>query len=412
MNAGDIYTHHRIGHWSGARRGKRLLPATATQIAGAQSLATDADGDLYIADEQDNRIEEIANVSGTQWGQSMTAEHDEYTVVGSFNRDASGNSGDGGPATAALLSNTESVSIDPQGDLYITDSANDTVREVASATANAIAPAPGPTRALVIAPGGTAPGGITVTQPGGAQVTFWAQASGACATGYKATGSYCSLLQDQGATLTYGHRGHHHGVYLQPRLRIDHLHLPNERHHRAADQRNRHRREHPHHHRQLASPRRNRDRQRHLPHQRPQLPDHHLRIRPRPHPRLQRGLRRRPGHLRHRPHEPDLDLRLHRITPHLLHRSGTQQLNASQHDHLHSTTSVNANPLLVNDLTTITSPNAQSGGPGRRMIQRQSATAPPGRSPTSTDPMGWKTTYQLLERMPQQASARIPPPAT
>ena len=57
--------------------------------------------------------------------------------------------------------------------------------------------------ALVIAPAGTAPGGLTVTQPGGAQVTFWAQTSGACATGYVATGSYCILPQDQGATLTY-----------------------------------------------------------------------------------------------------------------------------------------------------------------------------------------------------------------
>ena len=140
-------------------------------------------------------------MTGTQWGQSMTA-GDEYTVAGSP-ASASGNSGDGGPATAALMADARSISLDPEGDLYITDNANDTVREVASATANAIAPAPGQTSALVIAPGGTAPGGITITQPGGAQVTFWAQQSGSCATGYVASGSYCILPQDQGATLSY-----------------------------------------------------------------------------------------------------------------------------------------------------------------------------------------------------------------
>ena len=176
-------------------------PASAALIAGAPSLAIDASGDLYIADEQNNRIQEIANVTGTQWGQSMTA-GDEYTVAGNAGR-ASGNSGDGGPATSALMANTTSISIDPEGDLYITDNANGTVREVASATANAIAPAPGQTSALVIAPGGTAPGGLTVTQPGGAQVTFWAQSGGTCAAGYTVSGSYCILPQDQGATLTY-----------------------------------------------------------------------------------------------------------------------------------------------------------------------------------------------------------------
>jgi trimeric autotransporter adhesin len=197
MTANDIYTVTG-GAGTSWENGS---PATATQISGAPSLAIDASGDLYIADQSDNRIQEIANVTGTQWGQSMTA-GDEYTVAGSFNRTA-GNSGDGGPATSALMANTESISIDPEGDLYITDNANDTVREAASAIANAIAPAPGQTSALAIAPSGAAPGGIAITQPGGAQVTFWAQTAGACPASYVVAGSYCILPQDQGATLTY-----------------------------------------------------------------------------------------------------------------------------------------------------------------------------------------------------------------
>jgi RHS repeat-associated protein len=199
MTANDIYTV--TGTPGGGATGDGG-PASAALIAGAQSLATDASGDLYIGDEQNNRIQEIANINGTQWGQSMT-NGDIYTVAGNANR-ASGNSGDGGPATGALLANTESISADPEGDLYITDNGNATVREVASATPDPIAPAPGQTSSLVIAPVGTAPGGLTVTQPGGAQVTFWAQQTGGgCATGYDPDGNYCILPQDQGATLTY-----------------------------------------------------------------------------------------------------------------------------------------------------------------------------------------------------------------
>ena len=72
-----------------------------------------------IADSGNNRIQEIAAANGTQWGQSMTAD-DMYTVAGSA-AGTSGNAGDGGLATAALMANTESISLDPEGDLYITD---------------------------------------------------------------------------------------------------------------------------------------------------------------------------------------------------------------------------------------------------------------------------------------------------
>jgi RHS repeat-associated protein len=202
MTAGDIYTvagGPTITHWQDGS------PASNTQNSAAPSLAIDTSGNLYIADEFNNRIEEVANATGTQWGQSMTA-GDEYTVAGSFDR-TQGNSGDGGPATTALMANSESVSADPQGDLYITDNANDTVREVASATATVIAPAPGQASPLAIAPAGTAPGGLTVTQPGGAQVTFWPQSGGACTSPYvksaAGSGSYCVLPESQAASLTY-----------------------------------------------------------------------------------------------------------------------------------------------------------------------------------------------------------------
>jgi hypothetical protein len=82
----------------------------------------------------------------------MTAD-DIYTVAGSATG-TSGNAGDGALATAALMANTESISLDPEGDLYVTDNTNDTIREVASAIPAAIPPAPGQACSLTLAPSG------------------------------------------------------------------------------------------------------------------------------------------------------------------------------------------------------------------------------------------------------------------
>jgi YD repeat-containing protein len=197
MTAADIYTIAG-GTWGITGDGG---PAAGADLEYPESIAVDSSGDVYAADSANNRIQEIAAANGTQWGQSMTAD-DIYTVAGSATG-AAGNAGDGGLATAALMATTESISLDPEGDLYITDNENDTIREVASAIPAAIPPAPGQTSSLALAPSGTAPGGLTITQPGGAQVTFWAQSGGSCATAYVAAGSYCILPQDQGAALSY-----------------------------------------------------------------------------------------------------------------------------------------------------------------------------------------------------------------
>ena len=63
-----------------------------------------------------------------------------------------------------------------------------------------ITPAPSLTSALY-----PAPGGITVTQPGGAQVTFYSQSSGACPTApyTLVAGQYCTLPENTGTSLTY-----------------------------------------------------------------------------------------------------------------------------------------------------------------------------------------------------------------
>jgi RHS repeat-associated protein len=197
MTAGDMYTIAGGSSGSSGDGG----PATAATLDDPESVAVDPAGDVYFGDMLNNRVQEIAATTGTQWGQSMTA-NDIYTVAGRP-AGASGDAGDGGPATSALMSNVISVSLDPEGDLYITDNANNTIREVPSVTAATIAAAPGQSSSLLIAPGGASPAGTTITLPGGAQVTFYAQNNGTCAAPYVVTGGYCVLPQDAAATLTY-----------------------------------------------------------------------------------------------------------------------------------------------------------------------------------------------------------------
>jgi len=78
-------------------------------------LALDAQGNLYIADQHNNRIRRVA------------ADGTITTVVGTG---VEGFGGDGGPATRALLAYPADVAFDAQGNLYIADQRNNRVRRV------------------------------------------------------------------------------------------------------------------------------------------------------------------------------------------------------------------------------------------------------------------------------------------
>ena len=130
----------------------------------------------------------------------MTA-GDIYTVAGSATG-ARASSGDGGPATAALMSYADRHLRRPgRRPVHHRHRTAAPLREVVSATATATVPRPRPDHRAPL----PYPGGITVTQPGGAQVTFYAQAAGACAapTSAAGSGSTAPCPQDTGATLTY-----------------------------------------------------------------------------------------------------------------------------------------------------------------------------------------------------------------
>ena len=93
MTADDIYTvagssTGTSGH-SGDGGGGDLGPLERPDRAGLRP-----GGDLYIGDFSNNRVQEVAATTHSQWGQSMTA-NDIYTVAGSSSG-TSGHAGDGG----------------------------------------------------------------------------------------------------------------------------------------------------------------------------------------------------------------------------------------------------------------------------------------------------------------------------
>jgi hypothetical protein len=89
--------------------------ATNASLDYPSGAAFDASGNLYIADQSNQRIRRVAT-NGI-----IT------TVAG---RNGAGYSGDGGAATNASLSNPSGVACDASGNLYIADQGNNRVREV------------------------------------------------------------------------------------------------------------------------------------------------------------------------------------------------------------------------------------------------------------------------------------------
>jgi RHS repeat-associated protein len=190
MTAGDIYTV--AGNPAVAGTGGSSGdggPAASAELDNPIGVTADAAGDLYIADTLNNRLQEVPAASGTQWGQSMTA-GDMYTVINSSM--TAGDAGDGGPAAAAGLNLPGPVTFGPSGDMFIPDALDSKIREVFTAAAQ-LFPA---------SPAGT---GITVSQANGAQVTFYPQSGGSCTAPYVTAGGsgYCTLPQDTSAGLTY-----------------------------------------------------------------------------------------------------------------------------------------------------------------------------------------------------------------
>jgi sugar lactone lactonase YvrE len=90
-------------------------PATQAAFHGPTGLAVDAQGDLFIADTDNNVVREV-KFNGII-----------VTVAGDG---TSGYTGDGGRATTATLNLPQGVAADAHGDLFIADTVNSAIREV------------------------------------------------------------------------------------------------------------------------------------------------------------------------------------------------------------------------------------------------------------------------------------------
>ena len=96
-------------------------PATQATLNGPDGLALDASGNIYIADTL-NGVVRLVNASSG----NIT------TVAGNGQPCLSGNCGDGGPATQANLTQPTTVALDGSGNIYIADFAANRVRMVDS----------------------------------------------------------------------------------------------------------------------------------------------------------------------------------------------------------------------------------------------------------------------------------------
>jgi hypothetical protein len=107
--------------------------ATSAELNAPTGIAVDQAGNLYIADASNNRIRAINTGATTVTiaGVSIPA-GDIATVAGNG---TAGFSGDGGAATSAKLNFPFAVALDGAGNFFIADRSNNRIREVSSSTA-------------------------------------------------------------------------------------------------------------------------------------------------------------------------------------------------------------------------------------------------------------------------------------
>jgi len=138
-SAGNVYIadtdNHRIRKVSGgvittvAGDGEQIYSgdngaATAAGLDSPTSVAVDAAGNLYIADSHNETIRKV-DTNGI-----ITTIAGNHTL---------GFSGDGSTATQAALADPTGVAVDAQGNVYVTDSRNNVVRQISNGVINTIA---------------------------------------------------------------------------------------------------------------------------------------------------------------------------------------------------------------------------------------------------------------------------------
>ena len=136
---GDIFGVDVLAESSGSFYGVAMTAGDVYNLEGifkspfvleARGVAVDASGNIVFGSETSGNTTQsgifvIAGSTGTFYDQSMIA-GGLYSIAGS----AEGFGGDGGPAASAEINTPAGVALDPNGDIYFADMANNRVREV------------------------------------------------------------------------------------------------------------------------------------------------------------------------------------------------------------------------------------------------------------------------------------------
>lgn len=114
-----IHTHHNKREATSGNSPDSTAESYSSILASPGALAADSNGNIYVDEQQQNRILKISA------SRRVTA------IAGNGRR---GLSGDGGPADQASLASPTSIALDSGGNLFIADTGNSRVRRVDAKT--------------------------------------------------------------------------------------------------------------------------------------------------------------------------------------------------------------------------------------------------------------------------------------
>ncbi|MBL7873406.1 MAG: hypothetical protein JNM78_17440 [Cyclobacteriaceae bacterium] len=95
-------------------------PATSASFNNPYAVATDASGNIFVADQLNHVIRKIDRTTGI------------ISTIAGKGPNHPGYNGDNGAATTAMLNAPKSVAVDKQGNIYISDTGNNVIRKLSN----------------------------------------------------------------------------------------------------------------------------------------------------------------------------------------------------------------------------------------------------------------------------------------